>query len=117
VDVIKNYLFNRRATIETELATQDSPFEISNNGGNSYTVSGTTVVLTGRAPVEVRTIQVTGATASGPITWSLDAQNHPLIWSIPLTLPLVVNNIAILGRDWKGDPLSGYTDSITITRQ
>jgi len=70
--------------------------------------------------VEVRTIQVTGAAVSGATTWAMAPESppdRPVVWNISLTLELGANNISIQGYGRNGNPLSGYTDSIVITRQ
>jgi len=106
------WLASRRAFLIQELATVASPFEISNNGGNDFTNTSASVVLTGRAPVEVKTIQVGGATVTVPLTWPLVTT-----WNVTVALQLGANNISIQGYDRNGNPLTGYTDSIVITYQ
>jgi hypothetical protein len=72
------------------------------------------VILTGQAPVEVRTIAVSNSTATVtvPLTWL-----GVTTWTVTLELQSGPNTISVQGYDRNGDPLSGCTDSIVITYQ
>lgn len=82
------------------------------------TTTQSALTLTGTAPVEVATIQMSSANATvGTLTWS-----SVTTWNLPLTLALGVSPITVTvqGYDRFGQPLqpSGtYTKTIVITRQ
>jgi hypothetical protein len=118
---VKDYLNGRRTAIEGLLPNYASQFIITGpNNGNNFTTMSATAVLEGRAPVEVRTVGVSGATVLGATTWSMAPENppnRPIVWSISVSLQVGANNISVQGYDRNGSVLSGYTDTISITRQ
>jgi hypothetical protein len=116
----KAWLNGRRTHIENQLLTVNASFAITTGNGTAVTIpaSQNQLTLTGTAPVEVASIQPSGANATaGTLTW-------PAIttWNLPLTLAPGVSPIMVTvqGLDRFGQPLQPtgtYTKQITITRQ
>lgn len=66
VDGIKTYIGERRAFIQSQLATVQTEFTV--DGPASLTISSNLVVFTGTAPVGVKSITVNGEVY--PVTWT-----------------------------------------------
>ena len=102
---VKSYISQRRAFILTNLATVAAPFDIT--PGADFSTNRNLVTLTGRAPVEVKTIKVNGV-AYEP-TWT-SATN----WTLRVELTAPTNTFLLEAFDLRGLPISGETDTIKI---
>ena len=96
-----------RGTLANPLA---APFLISNNGGNNFATSNSTVTLTGIAPLTVKSIEVNGL--SIPVTWTSLSN-----WFLTVPLPGYTNRLALQGVDSQGNHLAGSVDSIIVTNK
>ena len=107
-DAIKAYISSRRDYVVQQLATVASPFNIANNNGNNLTIKGSTITLTGHAPVNVATLTVNDV--AYPTRWSSISG-----WS--LTLPIVggINPIIVRGYDSQGLLIPSASATIVIT--
>ncbi|MCI0540109.1 MAG: lamin tail domain-containing protein, partial [Verrucomicrobiales bacterium] len=106
-NVIKTYLANRRRSIGQLLSTNDAPFEITSNGGESFVSEGSLITLQGTAPFRVRTIQINGVTY--PLLW-----NTTTNWSTTLPLQASQNLLSAVGFNAIGTPVTGASDSILV---
>jgi hypothetical protein len=103
------YIDQRRSYLLTQLAANDAAsFLITSNNGNDFSSATSTVVLTGRAPFAVTTIEINGI--PHPVSW-IDPQTFRL--QVPLTA--ATNVLSFTGRDRRGSLVAGATDTITIT--
>jgi hypothetical protein len=104
---ILTYVGSRASFVLSQLPTATA-FTITNNGGNNFGVSNSTVTLSGTAPIGVQTIQVNGV--SYPITW-----NNLTNWT--LTVPLFAgdNQIQVQGLDNAGNPRTNAFDTVVVT--
>ncbi len=108
-DAVKHYIAVRRATILSQLAANDvASLEITSNGGANLTVNTSSVTLTGRAPLGVRTIEINGAPF--PVRWTGFTD-----WQIVVPLAQSINQLNLVGLDPYGRPVAGATDSIRVT--
>lgn len=120
VDQVRNYFNNRRVEIEATLAPFGPQFAITTGNGSSVTINTTQTALTlaGTAPLEVATIQISGANATaGTLSWP-----SATTWNLPLTLTAGVSPITVTIRGYDRlnqllQPSTTYTKTITITRQ
>ena len=104
----RNYLATRRETILKAYKAADVPLlEITSNGGNTFTTSATTVVLTGKAPLALANLTVNDVPY--PVTWT-----GYTTWS--LTVPLLQRTtvLTIAGTDRFGVLIPGNSDSQQI---
>jgi hypothetical protein len=110
---LKNWIDGRRSYISNELRSVASPFEISNNNGNDFGVTNqTSVLLAGKAPVEVAFLRVNSTGTNALVSWT-SVTNWSLTW------PLISgsNGITVQGFGRLTNLLSGMSDFITITNQ
>ena len=104
----QTYLATRRKTIMDAYNAADvTALEITNNGGNDLTTSGSSVSLTGRAPLALTHLTVNGVPY--PVTWS-----GYTAWRMTVPLLERTNLLVIAGADRFGNPISGYSDRIQI---
>ena len=106
---VKTWIDQRRSYILTQLNANDvAALTITSNNGNDYTSATPTIVLAGRAPFAAATLEINGIPY--PATWT--SQN-----AFQITLPLtqVTNVLTLVGKDLRGNPVPGATDTITIT--
>src|SRR5437867_6826095 len=88
VAAIKSYITDRRAYLQSQLATVSVPFAV--DGPASFSTSDNLVFLTGTAPVGVKEITVNGL--AYPVTW-ISATN----FVIPLVLQSGTNTLTLQG--------------------
>ena len=106
---IKSFINSRRSYILNQIRANDaSTFAITTNSGNDYTSSTPTTTLTGTAPFAVATIEVNGIPF--PVTWT-DQRTFKIV--VPLTQR--TNVLALVGKDRRGNPVAGASDTITVT--
>jgi len=103
-----DYLAARRQTILNAYRADDvAALEITSNGGNTVTTPGTTVTLTGRAPLALTDLTVQGVTY--PVTWT-----DFTTWRMIVPLTQVTNDLVLGGVDRFGRPIPGISDSIRV---
>jgi hypothetical protein len=106
-DEIKAFVRDRRAYILTQIPTLI--FEITTNSGDDFCTSSSPVTIKGTAPLEVVGISVNGTTLPA----GFSGNN---VFEVDVPVPLGPNSLTLQGLDISGDPVSGATDSITVTR-
>jgi len=106
-DGIKQFVRDRRAYIITQIPP--IAFEITTNNGDDFCTSASTIKLNGTAPLTVVKISVNGT----PVTTQFSG-NH--VFEVQVALALGENMLVLRGLDSGGNPVSGATDSITVTR-
>jgi len=106
---IKDYVKQRRAYLTTRAASEDTlALTItSNNNGTDFSTANPSVTLTGRAPIAIQTLLVNGV--AYPVTWT--AITH---WTLNIALSAATNQLVLSGIDFRGRPIPGLTDSVTI---
>jgi len=103
---VKDWIEARRQFILSQLANVSAGFTVN---GNNYSTNRNTAVLTGTAPVNVKTIKINGV--EYPVTWTSVTG-----WQIQIALrPGQQNVLNIQGYDSAGNALVDATDNITIT--
>ena len=113
VPSLRAWITNRHAFLSQQLATVNAPFEISNNGGNNFTVTNqSTVTLLGQAPVAVAFLRLNGAGNNAAVTWTSVTN-----WSLSVPLTSGANGFSVEGYNRLNGAISGASDSITITKQ
>ena len=106
----RTWLAARRLTLTNELAKLAAPFAITNNNGNNFTTSASSVVLGGKAPMEVASIRINNTTSNAPVTW-----NTITNWTVSVALTNGANPLTLRGYDQLN--VSNAAAAITITRQ
>jgi hypothetical protein len=101
------HLVTRAAFVRGQLPT-NAPFNIANNGGNNFAISNSSLVITGTAPISVRSVEINGLTY--PITW-INMTN----WVATVPLSSYTNNIFVQAYDSQGKLMTNVTDSIVVT--
>ncbi len=101
------WLAQRAAWVKSQLALS-TPFVITNNSGNGFTVSNSYVTIGGTAPVSLSAIFVNGVNYQ--VTW-LSATN----WLLTIPLTDYANAMTLQGFDLRGATLSNALTSITVT--
>jgi hypothetical protein len=107
-DNIKNFIATRRSVILSLIASNQSPFAITSNGGADFSTNRNLITLTGTAPLEVRTILVNGVPY--PITWT-----SVNTWVVRIPLVGGANTLQITGIDPRGAPVAGVNGIIHVT--
>ncbi len=106
---ITSYINSRRNYISNQIRLNDAAsFAITTNGGNDYTSSTATTLLSGTAPFAVATLEVNGIPY--PATWT-DQRSFRL--TVPLTQR--TNVLVLVGKDRRGNPVPGASRTITVT--
>jgi len=106
-DGIKQFVRDRRNYILTQIPSL--VFEITTNAGNDFCTPIPIVTIKGVAPLEVAAIAVNGT----PVQAEFSGNNA---FTVEVPLEPGVNVLNLQGLDSLGNPISGATDSITITR-
>ena len=104
---IKAFVRDRRAYILTQIPPQT--FEITTNSGEDFCTSQQIITLRGVAPLEVSGISVNGE----PVPATFSGNN---VFEVQIPVSLGSNLLNLQGLDSGGNPVSGATDSITVTR-
>jgi hypothetical protein len=106
---IRTYIEGRRNYIQGQLQSADvASLQITSNGGGNFSTATPTITMTGTAPFAVSSIEINGVPY--PITWT-----GVTTWSISVPLGAPVNNLTVVGKDLRGNPVPGATDSVTVT--
>ncbi len=103
----KNFIQNKRAVVLAQLATVASPFSLTSNNGQDFSVATNYITLSGTAPIDVRAIEINGITYS-PIWTSITN------WSLVMALTSGTNALSVVGRDASGNVFSGASNTIRV---
>ena len=103
---IKSWLAQARTIVLGTVAAEDAS-SFSVNGGNSLVTDANLITLSGRAPVEVKTIQINGVDWSP--TWTSVAD-----WTLQLPVSAATNLLAICGYDIYGKLVAGASNALTV---
>ncbi len=106
-DSVKQWIADRREFIIGQLANVSAGFAITTGGGNNYSTNRNTVLLSGTAPVTVKTIKVNGI--EYPVTWTSETS-----WQIGYALHAQQNLIQLDGYDADGKLIPGASDTLSI---
>ena len=105
---IKQFVRNRRSYILTQVPTSLT-FEITTNSGVDFFTSSSNVTIKGVAPIEVAGISVNGM--SVPVEFSGNS-----VFEVDVDIEVGPNLLNLQGLTGVGNPVTGATDSITVTR-
>src|SRR5207248_7334852 len=104
---IKDFIATKRNVVLSQIASHQSTFALTSNGGADFTTNRNLITLTGTAPLEVRTILVNGL--AYPLSWtSLNT------WVIRIPLLSGTNTLQVTGIDPKGVPVAGVSGTIRV---
>jgi hypothetical protein len=106
-DEIKRFVQDRRSYILMQIPSMT--FEITTNSGSDFFTSASTVTIKGVAPVEVAGISVNGT--SLPVEFSGSS-----VFEMDVEIAEGANLLNLQGLNGVGNPVTGATDSITVTR-
>jgi len=106
-DGIRQFVRDRRAYILTQIPAL--VFEITTNNGEGFCTSESSVEIQGLAPIDVAGIAVNGT----PLPATFSGSNAFRV-TVPIDLGDTVLNLQ--GLNGMGDPVTGATDNITVTR-
>jgi hypothetical protein len=107
-ETVKSWISDRRAFILGQLGTASASFAVTLNNGASFTTNRNNLVLTGTAPVQVKTITINGV--EYPVTWT-----GVTTWSVRYALVPGINQLKLQGFDMFGNPVTGAQASMTVT--
>ena len=105
---IKTWISQRRNYLLQQLATVDAPLEFTVNSGNDFSTADNLVTLSGRAPVNVRTLKLNGV--AYPVRWTSVTG-----WTLAYALAPGANPLVLEGFDTAGNRIAGLTDTLTVT--
>jgi hypothetical protein len=105
VDAIKTYIGERQAFILSQLQTVAAPFAV--DGPVTFSTTDNLVVLTGTAPVGVKTMTLNGV--DYPVTWT-SATN----FLVRVVVNPGFNNLVLQGVDWLGNDLIDASYALTV---
>lgn len=105
---VKDYINARRNHIISQMnAANTTTFAITSNSGNNFTTNKSVVKIAGTAPFAVFAIRVNGILY--PVSWTTERN-----WEITVPLMSASNVLAFTGIDRFGQPISGFSDTITV---
>ena len=107
-DSIKRFVRDRRSYILTQLPSSLT-FEITTNSGVDFFTPVSTVTIKGVAPIEVAGISVNGT--SVPVEFSGNS-----VFEVDVEIAEGANQLNFQGLNRVGNPVTGATDSVTVTR-
>jgi hypothetical protein len=99
---------NSRSTFALSQLQTTTAFSITTSNGNNFTISNSTVSISGTAPVQVKTIEVNGV-AYAP-TWA-----SATAWTLTVPLYGGTNLLVVQGVDNYGNRRTNAQDTIVIT--
>jgi hypothetical protein len=102
---VKTWFSQRRTYLVSQLSNVAAPFTIT--GTNNFTVSSNLVILTGTAPIAIKTIEVNGI--AWPVTWTSVSN-----WTMRLPVDAATNVLTIVGYDLRGNLVAGASNVVTI---
>jgi hypothetical protein len=86
----------------------NTTFAITNNGGNNFGTTNSTVTVAGTAFIQVKTIEVNGVPY--PVTWTTTTN-----WTLTVPLGAGTNLLVLQGVDNDGNRMTNAFDTITVT--
>ncbi len=101
------YLKDRADYVRSQMPAA-AAFAITNNLGNSFTVTNSPVTLGGTGSYTVKSIKVNGV--DYPVTWT-GVQN----WTLTVPLSGYANPLSLQAYDLHGNLLTNVADTITVT--
>jgi hypothetical protein len=107
VSNIVDHITARVRSVLGQLPTT-TPFAITNNSGNNFETTNSTITIAGTAFIQVKTIEVNGVPY--PITWT-----SPTNWILTVPLGTGTNLLVLQGIDNDGHHLTNALDTITVT--
>lgn len=99
--VVKLWFSQRRAFMQSQLATVASPFTVN----SQLVVTNAAALISGTAPIDAETIWINGV--EYPITWTSVTS-----WTAKVPLRSGTNLLNVVAVDAKGQPLSGLTTNV-----
>jgi hypothetical protein len=106
-DAIKRFVRDRRSYILMQIPSLT--FEITTNSGADFFTSASKITIKGVAPMEVAGISVNGT--SLPVEFSGNS-----VFEVDVEIAEGPNLLNLQGLTGVGNPVTGATDSITVTR-
>jgi len=104
----KDWIRGRRDYMISQLQTVAAPFAITSNSGNDFTTGNNLLLLTGTAPIAVKTIRINGVDYE--VTWT-----SVNTWRVSVALAPGLSTLAVQGIDPKGNAVAGASDTIRVT--
>lgn len=105
---IKDWVAARRAYLQSIINSGEAAFAITSNDGGNFSVNENLLLLTGTAPLDVRTITINGV--AFPVKWLTFNT-----WQASIPLLGGANALSVVGLDRFHQPVGGATDTITVT--
>ena len=107
-DSVKDYIRARREYIESQLATVNVPFVVSDPATGSWTTNVNFITISGAASVGVQDIRINGQ--AYPVSWLTETT-----WQARIALNAGANNLVIDGVNNQGAVVPGTTVNRSIT--
>lgn len=109
---ITGYIGSRAASALSQCTTAipSVAFDITTNGGNSFSSSDSSAILEGKGWVDVREIRIAGSSVSLPVTWTGNDT-----WRVSIPLVGGANSIILQAIDLQGNLVANDTIDITNT--
>lgn len=104
---IKSFIGSRRTYLLNQLKTVNVPFDIQTRSGADFQTDQAEEVITGSAPIELRTLKFNGV--EYPLKWTTVSN-----WSVRIPLHSGNNLVRIQGFDRTGRLLPDATDTLNI---
>jgi hypothetical protein len=104
---IRDYVDQRVKSVRSQLPPQ-VPFSITSNGGQDFLVDTTSVVITGRAWIQVKEIRLADRPEPLNFKWP-----NLTTWQATIPLQLGTNRLEFQAYDFQGDTIA--SDAITVT--
>ena len=103
----ERYIAQRLKYLQEQIASQDAPFEILTNNGETFSLEQNFVALTGQAPLAVQSIAVNGVRY--PIRWQTVNT-----WQLNVPLAEAENSLLLRGYADTGEWVENAAAQITI---
>jgi hypothetical protein len=107
----KSYIASRQASVLNQINSyvpSTTPFNITTNNGNPFTVATPTVTLNGTGYVDFHTLRARGSSQPLALSW-----NSYTDWQAVVPLTTGVNDLVLDAYDVRGNLV--HSDSITVT--
>ena len=105
---VKAWFSQRRAFLVNQLNAVAASFGITSNGGANFNTDSDVVTITGTAPIEVKSIRVSGV--DFPVHWTSVTE-----WSVRVPLKQGINALNIQAVDADGGVMTALSDTVSIT--
>ena len=100
---VKTWFSQRRTFLQSQLASVTPPFTVN----ASVTVSNGAGVITGTAPVGIKTVSINGV--EWPVTWTTVTT-----WIALVPLQTGSNRLSVVGLDMQGQPVAGASNNVAV---